>query len=174
VRVAQRLEVERAEAEKERREAARREHEEEQRRTQENERLREEHERKMELQKREAARQHEEWQRRQEEARIEAAKPVNRLRLLYANYKYVKLCYATRLGYLVVWINDVEMDRTKTAVSAIERELLSQDPSLNTRDLWNAVGEPRPQHVEEHVCRQTYSQVLSLAPAAPMPKDFGK
>ena len=102
--VAERLEAKRIAAEKERRAAAQREHEEEQRNIAENERRREEHARKMEAQEREEARQREELARRQEEARIEAAKPINQLRVLYTKYKYLKLCHEARLGYLVVWI----------------------------------------------------------------------
>jgi hypothetical protein len=171
-RVTKRLEATRIAAEEARHEAERRDQEEEQRRIEEQNRQREEHERKMELDRRELARRLEEQARRAQEKRIEAAKPVNRLKVLYANYKYLKVCYAVRLGYLAVWINDVEMERTKAAVSAIEKQLLSEDGSLNTNDVWNAIPEPR--NVHEYVCRQTYNQVLSLAPAAPMRKDFGR
>jgi len=109
----------------------------------------------------------------QDEARVEAAKPINRLRVLYTNYIYLKACYEARLGYLAVWINDVEMDRVKRAVSAIEEKLLSQDSTLNAEDVWNEVKDRRAESVYENQCRLTYNLVMRSAPASPIPKDFG-
>jgi hypothetical protein len=65
------------------------------------------------------------------------------------------------------------MERVKSAVTAIERDIRSQDQSLNIEDLWNTVREPRPDDVDEDLCHQTYYQVLKLAPVTPMRKDFG-
>ena len=114
-----------------RREEAQLAEEEERRKIEEDNRRREEHERKIEAQKREADRQRAEWERRQEEEKIEAANPINELKDLYANYKYLKVCYAVLPGYLLVYqVNDIEMDRTKSAVSAIERQLLSETPQF--------------------------------------------
>ena len=64
------------------------------------------------------------------------------------------------------------MERVKSAVTAIERDIRSQDQSLNIEDLWNTVREPRLDDVDEDLCRQTYYQVLKLAPVTPMRKDF--
>ena len=62
-----------------------------------------------------------------EEARIEAAKPINRLKQSYFNYMVVKRCYDVRLGYAVVWINEIEMERARRAVSAIETSILKEE-----------------------------------------------
>lgn len=57
--------------------------------------------------------------------------PTNaKLGLVYVNYIDVARCYNARRGYLVVHINDFEMDRAKDAVKQIEKAL---SPSLTVQ-----------------------------------------
>ena len=58
--------------------------------------------------------------RRKELERIEAAKPINRLGQAYFNYMVVKRCYDVRLGYQLVYINEVELERAKEAVASLK------------------------------------------------------
>lgn len=117
-----------------------------------------------------------EFKHRQEEARIEAAKPINKLKQAYFNYMVVKRCYEVRLGYQLVYINEIEMDRARVAVNAIETSASKEDSSINTNDAWeSAVRAIRAstQHVEQYFCQKTYNDLLSAAPYSPPEKDFG-
>jgi hypothetical protein len=51
-------------------------------------------------------------------AAAEAAKPISRLRQAYLNYMVVKKCYDVRLGYQLVYINEIEMERARDVVKA--------------------------------------------------------
>jgi hypothetical protein len=111
-----------------------------------------------------------------EEARIEAAKPINRLRQAYFNYMVVKRCYDVRLGYQLVYINEVELERARRAVNAIETSALKEDSSINTSATWQEgvqmLGASK-EYVEQYFCQKTYNDLLNAAPYSPPAKDFG-
>jgi hypothetical protein len=104
---------------------------------------------------------------------IEAAKPINQLRFAYARYSYIQNCYNIRLGYLAVWINDVELQRAKDAVTRREKMLLEQDQTIDTTAVWNAVQANKPQLYYDHECRQHYRDLLLSVPALQQQKNFG-
>jgi hypothetical protein len=104
---------------------------------------------------------------------IEEAKPVNQLRAAYYRYSYIQNCYNIRLGYLAVWINDVELQKAKEAVTRREKMLLEQDRTLDTTAVWNAVQTNKPRLYYEHECRQHYRDLLLSVPALQQQKDFG-
>ena len=112
-----------------------------------------------------------------EEARIEAARPINRLRLAYFNYMVVKKCYDVRLGYQLVYINEVELERAKRAVNAIETSAVKEDSSIDTSATWQEgvrmLEASKQQYVEQYFCQKTYNDLLNVAPYSPPIKDFG-
>jgi regulator of protease activity HflC (stomatin/prohibitin superfamily) len=100
-------------------------------------------------------------------AAAEAAKPINRLRRAYFNYLVVKECYDVRLGYQLVYINEVEMERARVTVKAIETSILKQDSSIDTNNTWQQAAqliEASKQYVERYFCQKTYHDLLSAAP----------
>jgi len=113
-----------------------------------------------------------------EEAAAEAKKPVNRLRLAYKRYAYVKLCNEVRQGYLVVYINDIELDRARTAVKAVENHAVDEDKSLDTDALWKAANkELKGELVGRDTCQATFNDLLQQSASVRpednvMPKDF--
>ena len=111
-----------------------------------------------------------------EEARIEAAKPINRLKQSYFNYMVVKRCYDVRLGYAVVWINEIEMERARRAVSAIETSIFKEDSSIDKNDAWQEAAKVirvSTQPVEQYFCQRAYNELLNAEPYSPPVKDFG-
>jgi hypothetical protein len=117
-----------------------------------------------------------EFQQRQHEARIEAAKPVSRLKQAYSSYMVVKRCYDMRLGYQLVYINDVELERARGAVNAIEASILKEESSINTTEAWQESVqwiEASKQPVEQYFCQRTYNDLLNAAPPSPPEKEFG-
>jgi len=122
-----------------------------------------------------------EFEMRQEKARqeaeIEAAKPVNRLRQAYFDYMVVKRCYDVRLGYQLVYINEVELERAKRAVNTIEASALKEDSSIDTGNAWQEgirMIETSQRYVEQYFCQKTFNDLLSAAPYSPPVKDFGR
>jgi hypothetical protein len=71
-----------------------------------------------------------------EEQSREAAKPENQLREAYSLYILLKWCHDVRDGYLVQYVNDVEMHRVETAMKAIGDKLKAQDPNMDTDKIW--------------------------------------
>jgi hypothetical protein len=88
--------------------------------------------------------QQEEQQRQYLEAKrqeaIEAAEPVNKLRQAYYNYVNVQACYKRRNGYLVTFVSDVEMDRSRRTAKDLEKLYLSHDSSIDKNAVWNSSG----------------------------------
>jgi hypothetical protein len=111
-----------------------------------------------------------------QEAKIEAAKPINRLRQAYFSYMVVKKCHDVRLGYQLVYINEVEFERSRLAVNAIETSALNEDSSIDTSNTWQEairmIGASK-QYVEQYFCQKTYNDLLNAAPYSPPVKDFG-
>jgi hypothetical protein len=104
----------------------------------------------------------------------EMRKPINRLRRAYSQYIYVRSCYRVRQGYLAVWINDVEMERARGAVTRIENEVLTEEPTINTAAMWKEFSDRKPATVYEAECKPTYHALLEAAPSLPDIKDFGR
>jgi hypothetical protein len=88
--------------------------------------------------KRQRAESEKEFKRQQaeiEEARRAQAKlaklPANRLKRAYYNYSMVQLCHQVREGYLAANINDIELQRARTASKAIENAAIAEDATIN-------------------------------------------
>ena len=66
----------------------------------------------------------------------EAAKPINRLFRGYQYYAHVKFCNDVREGYLVKYVNDVELERAEIAIKAIVAQTTKEDATIDTDDVW--------------------------------------
>ena len=89
----------------------------------------------------------------------------------------VKRCYDVRLGYQLVYINEVELERAKRAVNTIEASALKEDSSIDTGNAWQEgirMIETSQRYVEQYFCQKTFNDLLSAAPYSPPVKDFGR
>jgi hypothetical protein len=100
--------------------------------------------------------------------------PVNALSVAYGQYRIVTRCHEARDGYLVVYINDVEMERAKSAVTSIEAAMLKADPSIDTAATWNKVVANGIPTLQTYQCQDFYKTLLQGAPRVPVTKDFGQ
>jgi hypothetical protein len=93
------------------------------------------------------------------------ARPINRLLNAYRFYFYSAVCNQSREGWLVQWVNDVELARAHDAVKAIEAQAIKDDPSIDTDYVWNAARkDPVDQYVLESKCRSAVVQLINSAP----------
>jgi hypothetical protein len=101
----------------------------------------------------------------QKRAEIEARKPENRLIKAYQLYSNVQFCNQLRQGYMVVWVNDLELERARAATKAIEKSILVEQPGLNTNNLWQtALANAKGWQAYQRSCDQAYSNLLSMSP----------
>jgi hypothetical protein len=102
---------------------------------------------------------------REQKAMDEAAKPENRMIRAYRFYSNIAFCNQIRQGYALVWINDLELERAKIAVKAIEKSLLAEEPDLDTRTLWQvALSQARGWQANQASCNIAYADLRSLSP----------
>jgi TPR repeat protein len=108
------------------------------------------------------------------EAAAEARKPVNRLLTAYKRYAYVKYCNEVRQGYAVVYVNDIELERARVTVKAVEDDGLHEDGSLDTKAMWNrAVSEIAGKYVDRGQCQMELQSLLQQNPKpSGIEKDF--
>jgi hypothetical protein len=112
------------------------------------------------------------------EAAAEARKPVNRLLIAYGRYAFVKYCNEVRQGYLMVYVNDIELERARIAVRGIESDAIREDPSLNTDAVWKLANAAiKGEYVEQSICQLRLNELLQQAAAihpenSIVPKDF--
>jgi hypothetical protein len=100
--------------------------------------------------------------------------PGNALSVAYGQYRIVTHCHEAREGYAVVYINDVEMERAKAAVTSIEAAMLKADPSIDTAATWNKVVASGIPTLQSYQCQDFYHTLLQSAPTVPVTKDFGQ
>jgi hypothetical protein len=62
-----------------------------------------------------------------------------------------------RLGYQLVYINEVELERAKHAANSIEASALKEDSSIDTSNTWQEatrlIGASK-QYVEQYFCQR--------------------
>jgi hypothetical protein len=83
----------------------------------------------------------------------------------YAAYIGVRWCHETREGYLLQYVNDVEMRRAEEAIRAIVQKAKKEFPGMNTDVLWKAadrdiIGKP----ISESYCHLWFRTLLDLSP----------
>ncbi len=107
-------------------------------------------------------------------AEAEAKKPGNRLLRGYKRYAYVKYCNEVRQGYVVVYVNDIELERAKTTVKAIEDDALREDGTLDTDATWKrAIREIGGLSVNRDQCQFELNALLQQSPRKnTIQKDF--
>jgi hypothetical protein len=93
------------------------------------------------------------------------ALPINRLLNSYRFYIYSAICNQVREGYLVQYVNDVELVRARNAVKAIQAQALKDDPSIDIDYVWKAaLKDPVGRYVLESKCRSTLVQLINDSP----------
>jgi hypothetical protein len=105
----------------------------------------------------------------QQQAKIDA-EPVNVVFRGYQMYINVTLCSQVREGYLVKFINDVEMERSTKAIKAIVEAQKKRDPSLDTEYVWNKAKQEHDRSkpiINLDYCRNVH--LRSLLNASPQP-----
>lgn len=96
---------------------------------------------------------------------LETAKSV--LLLGYDYYVRVQACHTVRQGYLVVWINDVEMDRARRAVKALEQVYTKQYLSIDTTALFQQAAHLASMNiqvaggVDVNYCHNAFEQLMA-------------
>jgi hypothetical protein len=95
----------------------------------------------------------------------EAAKPINRLYRGYQYYAHIKFCNEVREGYLVKYVNDVELERAEIAIKAIVAQTTKEDAAIDTDDVWKkALKAVVGQYAEIEVCKASLIQLFKLSP----------
>ena len=139
------------------------------------ERNRAEAERKFQAER--ARRAEQEHQRRAEIERA-AKLPVNRLYRAYSLYSFIQLCNQVREGYLATSINDVELQRARTASKAIEKELIAKDPTIDpdktfaeadqsARSVLSRFKGRETSEAFRRECKSALDELLSASPVSP-------
>jgi hypothetical protein len=96
-----------------------------------------------------------------------------RLRGAYGAYSIVQLCNQDREGYAVTYINDVELQRARTASKAIEVAAIAEDPTINPDKAFaeadkyarSEFSRWRPEPFRE-MCRAALEQLLAMSPVS--------
>lgn len=95
----------------------------------------------------------------------EAAKPINRLYRGYQYYAHIKFCNEVREGYLVKYVNDVELERAEIAIKAIVAQTTKEDAAIDTDDVWKkALKAVVGQYAEADVCKNSLVQLFKMSP----------
>ncbi len=74
-------------------------------------------------------------------AELERNKPENKLRSLYEDYLSVKACYEARNGYLIVLINEAQMEQARRSIKESEDGFLKSNPGLDTAAIWKSAND---------------------------------
>jgi len=100
------------------------------------------------------------------EAAAEEASPHGQIRLGYALYIRLKWCHDVREGYVVKYINDVEMERVETAIKAIVEKWKPREPDMDTDLLWKQADKMRVgQPISDSSCSSWLRQLFAMSPA---------
>ena len=69
------------------------------------------------------------------------AQPSNKLLRAYHLYIDIKLCFESRKGYEVVYLNEEQLSDAKTRVVAIEQAVKEADPTIDTDAIWRQAND---------------------------------
>jgi hypothetical protein len=83
------------------------------------------------------------------------------LRHLYLKWVYVSVCNQSREGYLVQYVNDVELERARRGVKGAERDILKRYPTLAEKkdQIWNQASSNRRIYPQQVICGNLASQL---------------
>ena len=85
----------------------------------------------------------------------------------YGYFARVQFCRQLRDGYAVVYISEPEYERSHSAVKAVERYVLAQQPDLNTNAIWQeAVQRMRTSgfYANDTTCANTRIALYKMSP----------
>ena len=106
----------------------------------------------------------EEEARKKELSRQEAeVTPLNVLVRAYSYYIYIKHCYEKRDGYVIVYINDHEIDRARSDIKTISDKIKQSDPSISDDAAWRLGDSEASKHVETQENCQYVLSILDKA-----------
>jgi len=105
-------------------------------------------------------------------------RPVNLLYRAYSLYSFIQLCNQVREGYLATSINDVELQRARTASKAIEKELIAKDPTIDpdktfaeadqsARSVLSRFKGRETSEAFRRECKSALDELLSASPVSP-------
>jgi hypothetical protein len=104
-------------------------------------------------------------QKAQAERAAENAKPHNRLYIAYQRWVYIQFCNEVRQGYLVTYVNDIERERARVAVKAIEKAALAEQADLDTDAIWTLARKAMVgKHAYQEQCRVELEALLRNSP----------
>lgn len=86
----------------------------------------------------------------------------------YRVYAFIKYCHEIHRGYLVVYVNDIELDRAREKIKAIEAPFIAAQPDLDTKEVFDGaakslsdqVGLSRFMSVDGQTCHMALRQLL--------------
>ena len=86
---------------------------------------------------------------------------------LYQKWVYVSVCNQTRQGYLVQYVNDVELDRARRGVQGAERALLASNPTLAARkeQIWAVASKRKDVQMYPELCAATAAELRNASDA---------
>jgi hypothetical protein len=90
----------------------------------------------------------------------------------YYYWSFIQLCNLGRQDYLTTYINDVELERARTASKAIERDAIAKDPKTNIDETFaQADTKARADFgtglLQRNRCRHALNSLLSMSPVSP-------
>jgi hypothetical protein len=98
---------------------------------------------------------------------IEDAKPINRLFRGYQYFGHARFCHESRDGYLMVYVNDFEMEKAETAIKVLAEQSIKADPSIDTDKLWaEALKALEGAPAEQIPCHNSLLRLFNLVPSA--------
>ena len=74
---------------------------------------------------------------------------ANRVSLGYRKYIWIQYCYQIREGYLLKYVNDIQLQRSAIIIKAIVDKAKQEEPSLDTDKLWNKERKETEAHIEK-------------------------
>lgn len=90
---------------------------------------------------------------------------AQRLTADYAAFAYVRFCHESREGYLVQYVNDIEMAKARNAIEQIVAQAKKDDPAINTDEAWsNAMAAIKGDNLDPMICHNTLAQLLKRSP----------
>jgi hypothetical protein len=112
------------------------------------------------------------------EKTLESLENTDALQTAYKNYAIVKYCNEIRQGYVMVYINEIETPRARSAVKAIEYNAVAKDRNLDTDAFWKrTLSEIGGARISRDSCQFALQQLLKQyngirSADSIIPKDF--
>jgi len=83
----------------------------------------------------------------------------------YRHYAFVKYCNEIRQGYASVYVNDIELDRARAKIKAIEASYVAANKDLDTDALFSkAASSLKGMNVSAQTCHMVLFELFSKYP----------